>query len=120
MNKPISLFISRSSTTSRINKTGSWRFARPRYQDQTAPCSAACPAGVDIPKIERAVAEGRNERAWQTYMEENPFPSVCGRVCFHTCESACNRGRLDQPVNIHRLNEMIENIDNNILEYSRN
>jgi NADPH-dependent glutamate synthase beta subunit-like oxidoreductase len=107
MNKPISLFISRSSTTSRINKTGSWRFARPRYQDQTAPCSAACPAGVDIPKIERAVAEGRIEQAWQTYMEENPFPSVCGRVCFHTCESACNRGRLDQPVNINRLDRFI-------------
>ncbi|WP_319524219.1 FAD-dependent oxidoreductase [uncultured Desulfosarcina sp.] len=107
MNKPISLFISRSSTTSRINKTGSWRFARPRYQDQTAPCSAACPAGVDIPKIERAVAEGRVEQAWQTYMEENPFPSVCGRVCFHTCESACNRGRLDQPVNINRLDRFI-------------
>jgi len=107
MNKPISLFISRSNTTSRINKTGSWRFARPRYQDQTAPCSAACPAGVDIPKIERAVAEGRVEQAWQTYVEENPFPSVCGRVCFHTCESACNRGRLDQPVNINRLDRFI-------------
>jgi len=107
MSKPISLFISRSSTTSRINKTGAWRFARPRYQDQTAPCSAACPAGVDIPKIERAVAEGRKEQAWQTYMEENPFPSVCGRVCFHTCESACNRGRLDQPVSINRLDRFV-------------
>jgi NADPH-dependent glutamate synthase beta subunit-like oxidoreductase len=107
MNKPISLFISRSNTTSRINKTGSWRFARPRYLDKTAPCSAACPAGVDIPKIERAVAEGRIEQAWQTYMEENPFPSVCGRVCFHTCESACNRGRLDQPVSINRLDRFV-------------
>lgn len=107
MNKSISLFISRSSTTSRINKTGSWRFARPRYQDRTAPCSAACPAGVDIPKIERAVAEGRIEQAWQTYMVENPFPSVCGRVCFHTCESACNRGCLDQPVSINRLDRFI-------------
>jgi len=107
MNESISLFISRSSTTSRINKTGSWRFARPRYQDRTAPCSAACPAGVDIPKIERAVAEGRIDQAWQTYVEENPFPSVCGRVCFHTCESACNRGRLDQPVSINRLDRFI-------------
>ena len=103
----ISLFISMSSTTSRINKTGSWRFARPRYQDKTAPCSAACPAGVDIPRIECAVAQGQVEEAWDTYMIENPFPSVCGRVCFHTCESACNRSRLDQPVSINRLDRFV-------------
>ncbi len=103
----VSLFISRSTTTSRDNKTGSWRFARPRFQDKTAPCSAACPAGVDIPELERAVALGQVDQAGETYLAENPFPSVCGRVCFHTCESACNRSRLDQPVAIHRLDRFV-------------
>jgi len=107
MKNPVSLFVSRSTITSRANKTGSWRFARPRYQDKTAPCSAACPAGVDIPGIERAVSEGNVDRAWRTYMAENPFPAVCGRVCFHTCESACNRSRLDQPVSINRLDRFV-------------
>jgi hypothetical protein len=48
----ITLFISKSTKTSRVNKTGSWRFARPRYLEKSAPCSAACPAGVDIPRVE--------------------------------------------------------------------
>ncbi len=87
-NQAVSLYISRSTTTSRVNQTGSWRFARPRYQDKTAPCSAACPAGVDIPRIERAVAEGRVDRAWHTYMTENPFPAVCGRGRVATRRSA--------------------------------
>jgi NADPH-dependent glutamate synthase beta subunit-like oxidoreductase/Pyruvate/2-oxoacid:ferredoxin oxidoreductase delta subunit len=103
----VSLFISRSTTTSRVNKTGSWRFARPRFQDKTAPCSAACPAGVDIPQVERAVAQGETYQAGETYLAENPFPAVCGRVCFHTCESACNRSRLDQPIAINRLDRFV-------------
>jgi NADPH-dependent glutamate synthase beta subunit-like oxidoreductase len=103
----ISLFISKSTTTSRVNKTGSWRFARPRYLDKTAPCSAACPAGVDIPKIEWEIAKGEVEQAWDTYIAENPFPSVCGRVCFHPCESACNRSCQDKPVSINRLDRFL-------------
>ncbi|MDJ0818296.1 MAG: hypothetical protein QNJ58_18945, partial [Desulfobacterales bacterium] len=95
--KPIPLFIPHSTTTTAVNKTGSWRFFHPRVHEKTAPCSAACPVGQDIPRIEMLAARGLLKNAWQLIMDENPFPAVCGRVCFHPCESACNRSHLDAP-----------------------
>lgn len=95
-----SVFISRSSLTSEGNKTGSWRFLKPRYQEKTAPCSAACPAGEDIGRIEMLTAQGQLKEAWETILRENPFPGVCGRVCYHPCEPACNRGHFDEIIAI--------------------
>ena len=106
-NQDIPLFIPRSTASSAENKTGSWRYFRPLYEEKTAPCSAACPVGEDIPRIEMLIRQGLFEKAWETILEENPFPSICGRVCFHPCESACNRGEYDQPVAIHRLERLI-------------
>ncbi len=76
---------------------------RPHYQDKVAPCSEACPAGEDIARIEHLVREGALEEAWRRIREENPFPGVCGRVCPHPCESACNRGEFDEPVSINSI-----------------
>jgi NADPH-dependent glutamate synthase beta subunit-like oxidoreductase len=106
-NNEIPLFIPRSTASSAENKTGSWRYFRPFYEEKTAPCSAACPVGEDIPRIELLVRQGLMNKAWQTILEENPFPSICGRVCFHPCESACNRGEYDQPIAIHQLERLI-------------
>ena len=103
----IPLFIPRSFKSSAENKTGSWRYFRPLYEEKTAPCSAACPVGEDIPRIELLVRQGLIQKAWETILEENPFPSICGRVCFHPCETACNRGEFDQPIAIHRLERLI-------------
>ena len=50
---------------------------------------------------------GRYEEAWRKYMEENPLPATHGRVCYHPCESACNRQFLDQPVAIHSLDRLL-------------
>ena len=116
----VSLYISKSNKSSRINKTGSWRFARPIYENKTAPCSAACPAGNNIPKIEMHVSRGEFTRAFRALMMENPFPATCGRVCFHTCETACNRSSQDQPLSIRCLERFIgdmalaENFKSNI------
>ncbi len=99
--------ISRSRITTEVNKTGSWRFVRPIFQEKTAPCSQACPAGEDIPKIELHLVRGDVRTAWQTIMAENPFPSVCGRVCFHPCEGQCNRREFDEAVSIHRMERFI-------------
>ena len=99
----IPLFISRSSVSTCINKTGSWRFARPKYEEKTAPCSAACPVGEDIARIEMLAHKGLLKEAIELILMENPFPSVCGRVCFHPCETACNRSDFDEPVAIQRL-----------------
>jgi NADPH-dependent glutamate synthase beta subunit-like oxidoreductase len=103
----IPLFISRSHILTDINKTGSWRFVRPIYREKTAPCSTACPAGEDIARIEMFFNQKRYEDALKTILLENPFPSVCGRVCFHPCERVCNRADHDEPVAIHAMERFI-------------
>ena len=97
------LLLSRSSQTTRNNKTGDWRFVRPVYEDKTAPCRVACPAGEDIPRIETLTGRGHFRQAWEVIMQENPFPAVCGRVCSHPCEGACNRAQFDTPLAIHHV-----------------
>jgi 2-oxoacid:acceptor oxidoreductase delta subunit (pyruvate/2-ketoisovalerate family) len=89
------------------NKTGAWRAQRPFYEDKTAPCSAACPVGNDIVAFIQKTTEGDFEGAWNLIKEENPFPGICGRVCFHPCESKCNRGAFDEPIAIHALERFV-------------
>ena len=89
------------------NKTGAWRTQRPVYEDKTPPCSAACPAGNDIVRFIQKIAKEDFEGAWNIIKEESPFPGVCGRVCFHPCESKCNRGSFDEPLAIHALERFV-------------
>lgn len=105
--KPVSLFISKSHLTTEGNKTGTWRFLRPRYHEKTAPCGAACPAGQDISRIELLTARGRFKEAWESILWENPFPSVTGRVCHHPCEKACNRREFDEAVAVHVIERFL-------------
>ncbi|MDI7277490.1 MAG: hypothetical protein QME94_16045, partial [Anaerolineae bacterium] len=65
------------------SKTGGWRYLRPLYQEKTAPCNHACPAGSDVVRWIAALREGDPETAWRTLVAENPLPGVCGRVCPH-------------------------------------
>jgi NADH-quinone oxidoreductase subunit F len=65
-----------------------------------APCSSACPADVDIPGYVSLVSEKRYAEALRLHRERNPFPAICSRVCFHTCEDKCRRTLLDEPVSI--------------------
>ncbi len=99
--------MSRSADTMLWNHTGSWRFLRPRYQDKIAPCAEACPAGEDICRVQILVGQGDFEGAWLRIREENPLPGVCGRVCFHPCEEACNRREYDEPVSINSLERFL-------------
>lgn len=101
----IPLLIARAHLASNVHKTGSWRFARPVQALKTAPCSRTCPAGEDIAGIETMLATGRVREAWEMMMQENPFPAICGHVCFHTCETVCNRAELDDAVAIHYLEQ---------------
>ena len=80
---------------------------KPVYTSRTAPCSAACPAGEDIPHLEHLASQGRFRESLETILKENPFPSVCGHVCFHPCESACNRSNLDAALAINALERFI-------------
>jgi NADPH-dependent glutamate synthase beta subunit-like oxidoreductase len=93
--------------SSLANKTGSWRTYRPEYLDRLPPCNQRCPAGENIQAWLFCAEEGRYEEAWRKIMEENPFPAVMGRVCYHTCESACNRGKLDQAVGINGVERFL-------------
>jgi NADH-quinone oxidoreductase subunit F len=68
-----------------------------------SPCQNACPAGVDVPAYISLVGEKRYAEALRRHRENNPFASVCARVCFHPCEGKCRRGGLDQPVSIRAV-----------------
>lgn len=97
----------RSEGTMDWNLTGSWRYLRPRYQDKVAPCSEACPAGEDVAQVELLAGQGAFEEAWRRIHEENPLPGVCGRVCYHPCEAACNRREYDEAVSIRSLERFL-------------
>jgi 2-oxoacid:acceptor oxidoreductase delta subunit (pyruvate/2-ketoisovalerate family) len=95
--------------SSLANKTGSWRTERPVYVHRLPPCSNACPAREDIQQWLYDAEEGDAgyERAWRRIMEVNPFPAVMGRVCYHPCETACNRAELDEAVGINAVERFL-------------
>ena len=99
--------ISISMGTMLWNKTGTWRYLKPRYVNKTPPCNEACPAGNDIEGFMVLTREGKSREAWELIKEENPFPGVCGRVCFHPCESSCNRREYDEALSIHGIERFI-------------
>jgi len=103
----IPLLLPHSSMSTESNKTGSWRFLRPLYDEKTSPCSAACPAGEDIARIEMLAAQGMFKEAWETILRENPFPAVCGRICPHPCETLCNRMEFDEAIAIHTVERFL-------------
>jgi len=68
-----------------------------------APCRQTCPAGVDAARYVRLIAEGKFADALAVVRERLPFPSVCGYICAHPCESKCTRGQIDEPIAIRVL-----------------
>jgi NADPH-dependent glutamate synthase beta subunit-like oxidoreductase len=93
--------------SSRANKTGSWRTERPVYVHRQAPCGHACPAGEDVQDWLYHAEEADYEQAWRRIMEDNPLPAVMGRVCYHPCETACNRAQLDESVGINSVERFL-------------
>jgi NADPH-dependent glutamate synthase beta subunit-like oxidoreductase len=93
--------------TSLINHTGSWRTLRPEYVHRLPPCNHACPAGEDIQGWLAHAESGDYEAAWRLLTENNPLPAVMGRVCYHPCESACNRTVLDSAVGINSVERFL-------------
>jgi 2-oxoacid:acceptor oxidoreductase delta subunit (pyruvate/2-ketoisovalerate family) len=93
--------------SSRANHTGSWRVERPVYVDRLPPCNNACPAGENIQGWLYEAEAGNYEAAWRKLVEENPFPSIMGRVCFHPCETACNRVKVDEAVGINAVERFL-------------
>ena len=87
--------------------TGPKRFRQPVYVDFMPPCNSACPAGENIQGWMAHAQGGDYFEAFQTLVEDNPFPAIMGRVCVKPCESGCNRTHIDTTVNIHAIERYI-------------
>jgi hypothetical protein len=83
------------------------RTRRPLYRDLLPPCQNACPAGEDVQGWLDLAQAGRYRAAFERLVADNPLPATHGRVCYHPCESACNRGSLDAPVSIHAVERFL-------------
>jgi NADPH-dependent glutamate synthase beta subunit-like oxidoreductase len=105
MNTPFAITL--EIGTSRANKTGSWRTERPQYVHNLPPCNNACPAGENIQAWLYKAEEGDYEGAWNELVKDNPFPAIMGRVCYHPCETACNRVQVDDAVGINSIERFL-------------
>ncbi len=107
MDKPFAITLDVASSLA--NRTGNWRTERAEYIERLPPCSHACPAGEDIQAwLYDAESGGEGyARAWRRIMETNPFPAVMGRVCYHPCETKCNRKSLDEAVGINSVERFL-------------
>lgn len=72
-----------------------------------APCREACPSGQRAQGYIALIRESRYDDALRVIKEDNPFPGICGRICNHRCEDACNRALVDEPVNIRALKRFV-------------
>lgn len=93
--------------SSLLNETGSWRSERPIYVDLLPPCNQGCPAGENVQQWLYRAEEGDYEGAWRQIMSDNPLPAVMGRVCYHPCQSVCNRGFVDEAVGINSIERFL-------------
>jgi NADPH-dependent glutamate synthase beta subunit-like oxidoreductase len=105
MDKPFAITLDVGSSLA--NKTGSWREERPQYVHRLPPCNHGCPAGENIQQWLYHAESGDYEAAWRELVKDNPLPAVMGRVCYHPCESACNRAQLDETVGIHGVERFL-------------
>ena len=105
MEKPFAITLEVQSSLA--NHTGSWRVERPHYVNLMPPCNNACPAGENIQNWLYVAEDGSYESAWKSLVIENPFPAIMGRVCYHPCQTACNRAQLDEAVGINSVERFL-------------
>ena len=105
MRKPFAITLDPGSSLA--NRTGTWRTERPVYVDRLPPCNHACPAGENIQGWLAHAESGDYEAAWRVLTQDNPMPAVMGRVCYHPCESSCNRAQLDSAVGINSVERFL-------------
>jgi NADPH-dependent glutamate synthase beta subunit-like oxidoreductase len=87
--------------------TGNWRSIRPVYHDKMPPCNNACGTNEKIQGYLDLVKRGKYLDAYALIKEDMPFPSVTGRVCYHPCEQACNRGKYDEAISIRAVERFL-------------
>ena len=79
----------------------------------TSPCKTACPAHIAVQGYIKLASQGKYTEALELIKKENPFPAVCGRICPRSCESACTRGDIDEPIAIDEIKKFIADQDLN-------
>ncbi|NPU84839.1 MAG: FAD-dependent oxidoreductase [Syntrophaceae bacterium] len=77
----------------------------------TSPCKANCPTHISVQGYVALIATGKFKEALKLIKKDNPFPIVCGRVCNHPCETACMRGKVDEPIDIMHLKRFVADLD---------
>ena len=105
MDKPFAITLDVKSSLA--NHTGTWRSERPVYTDGLPPCNHACPAGEQIQAWLYTAEDGSYEQAWRQLVNDNPFPAIMGRVCYHPCQTACNRAEVDSAVGINSVERFL-------------
>ena len=113
---PYELVIPISYGSTEVIETGKWGSQKPHTTFMTAPCQEACPAGINIPRFLYLTQEGMYDEALFTILRENPFPGVCGRVCFHPCEASCNRAQYDESVSIRAMERFVSEVASNQIQ----
>jgi formate dehydrogenase (NADP+) beta subunit len=87
--------------------TGPFRTRHPVWSDLRPPCNNACPAGENIQGWLAMAQAGEYRKAWEILVADNPLPATHGRVCYHPCETSCNRGEMDASVSIHAVERFL-------------
>ncbi|HZU79225.1 MAG TPA: NAD(P)-binding protein, partial [Acidimicrobiales bacterium] len=105
MDRPFAITLGVGSSLA--NHTGTWRVERPVYGDRLPPCNDACPAGENVQRWLYHAEEGDYEQAWRVLVADNPLPAVMGRVCYHPCETSCNRAQHDEAVGINAVERFL-------------
>ena len=106
MDKPFAITLDVGSSLA--NKTGAWRTERPVYVRPAAAVQRRLPGRRERPGAGSTTPRrATTRRAWRQIMEDNPFPAIMGRVCYHPCETACNRGQLDEAVGINSVERFL-------------
>ena len=71
-----------------------------------APCTHACPTGIDVPSFIKKIASGNLTGSARVIFDANPIGASCARVCpvEVLCEGACvEKTLLKKPIEIGRL-----------------
>ena len=75
--------------------------------DCEAPCVPSCPANMNIPLMNRLIAEGKFDESLKVVKETIALPLILGYICPAPCEKACRRGQIDDPVSICILKKYV-------------
>ena len=86
-------------------------FEEENKKAELLPCKNACPAGIDVSRYVRLVAEGRFQDSLEVIRETVPFPHVLGCVCTHPCEEKCFRDDVNEPIAIRALKKFVPEQD---------